>query len=169
MPDDADPEGLGLREVGIPLSELRSTAVMTQGSRGNRPVGAEGESSLDTPRHAQRQFELEFFAALLARRPHWVAVLRAHASNLARTGQYARALIADRRLARLRTGDPITWYNLACTHARLGQRNAALDALEQALVQGYSRIGHLLRDPDLAMLRSDPRFTDLLRRRLSRS
>ncbi len=47
----------------------------------------------------QRDFELEFFARILERDPLHIAVLRAHAHNLARAEHYGRALQLDRRLA----------------------------------------------------------------------
>lgn len=112
----------------------------------------------------QRDFELEFFGKILERDPYYPEVLRVHGNNLAARGEYTSALLVDRRLVRLQPDKPIPWYNLACTYAMLGMAEPALAALERALGLGYRHIEHLIRDPDLAPLRRDPRFARLLRR-----
>ena len=127
------------------------------------PGPAPGISTRRLRAQAQRDFELKFFAELLERDPSHVAVLKAHAGNLAARGEHGRALLYDRRLVRLRPDSPICWYNLACSYAVLGMIAPAFAALERALRLGYWHIGHLLRDPDLRLLRRDPRFADLLR------
>jgi hypothetical protein len=60
-------------------------------------------------------------------------------------------------------------YNLACTHALLGNREAALDWLRRSLDQSGTSPGELrrekdwaARDPDLGSLRDDPRFAALV-------
>jgi tetratricopeptide (TPR) repeat protein len=113
---------------------------------------------------SQRDFELDFLGRVLERDPTHVGALRAHAGNLAATGQYTRALQADRRLVRLLPERPIPWYNLACSYAVLGMIDPALAALQRALELGYRHYRHLLRDPDLAAVRRDPRFARLVRR-----
>ena len=124
----------------------------------------------DFPRvtaRTQLEFELDFFAAILARDPCHAPALKAHAANLAASGQVAKALQADRRLVRLQPDRPVPWYNLACSYALLGMTDLAFAALHQALDHGYYRLDHLARDPDLKSLRRDPRFGRLLRKVLS--
>jgi len=118
---------------------------------------------------AQRQveFELEFFAAILDRDPCHTSALRAHAGNLATSGQAARALQMDRRLVRLQPDRPIPWYNLACSYAVLGMTDPAFAALQRACDLGYRMLNHMARDQDLKSLRRDPRFARLLRKVLS--
>ncbi len=55
-------------------------------------------------------------------------------------------------------------YNLACCLARLGNQDAAMKALEQAVMGGWMDAKHAQEDPDLEPLRSLPAFQDLLRR-----
>jgi tetratricopeptide (TPR) repeat protein len=112
---------------------------------------------------SQRDFELDFFGAVLERDPCYAAALRAHADNLAAAGHFARALQADRRLVRLLPERPIPWYNLACSYAVLGMVDPAFAALQRALDLGYRHLDRLCRDPDLKSLRRDPRFARLLR------
>jgi hypothetical protein len=64
---------------------------------------------------------------------------------------------------------PQTYYNLACTHALLGDRPRALKFLELELAENQFSRGSLQRqkewareDPDLAALRGDPGFERLV-------
>ena len=113
----------------------------------------------------QREFEIEFFGRVLERDPFFTAALRAHANNLSAAGQYARALLFDRRLVRLHPDRAVPWYNLACSYARMGMLDAAFTALHRAVDLGYDHFRHLARDPDLESLRADPRFTRLFLRK----
>jgi beta-lactamase regulating signal transducer with metallopeptidase domain/tetratricopeptide (TPR) repeat protein len=57
---------------------------------------------------------------------------------------------------------PTTMYNLACTYARLDQKDAAFDWLFKALDAGFDSTGMLRSDEDLDNLRGDPRFRKAL-------
>jgi len=118
---------------------------------------------------SQREFELDLFGRILERDPLYVAVLRVHGNNLSATGQYSRALIVDRRMVRLQPERPVPWYNLACSYSRMGMIDPAFAALHRALELGYRLFEHMARDPDLKALRSDPRFSRLVTRRLLRN
>ena len=79
-----------------------------------------------------------------------------------------RAVEARALLREVRPG-PATWYNLACTHALLGETEEALRWLETELELNHPSPASLARqrewardDPDLASLREDPRFKDLV-------
>lgn len=54
------------------------------------------------------------------------------------------------------------WYNLGCSHARAGNRRAALDALEKAISLGFNDAEHLAADEDLVSLREEKRFQELV-------
>jgi phage FluMu protein Com len=54
-------------------------------------------------------------------------------------------------------------YDRACDHARRGEKDAALTALEEALKSGVD-LEIVDSDPALGKLRSDPRFAPLLKR-----
>ena len=105
----------------------------------------------------------------------WVE--RAHAlrddswSRLLLACYRARAGRADEARALLRRvrPSPSLHYNLACTHALLGETDAALAWLERDLDPLSSSPGALRRqkdwaaqDPDLASLRDDSRFKALV-------
>lgn len=55
----------------------------------------------------------------------------------------------------------MTSYNLACSYARAGQTEPALDWLERAVDLGYNDVALLDRDPDLDALRGEPRYAAL--------
>lgn len=57
---------------------------------------------------------------------------------------------------------PTTLYNLACSHARLDQKDRAFDYLFKALDAGFDATGTLRGDEDLDNLRGDPRFRKAL-------
>lgn len=68
-----------------------------------------------------------------------------------------RALDADR-------DEPAIMYNVACTYSLLGEEDNAIDLLDRAIKQGYGHRAWLTHDPDLAPLRDNPRFKQLLDR-----
>ncbi len=59
-------------------------------------------------------------------------------------------------------GVPLALYNLACCEARLGQSDAAVEHLAQA-IDGEERFKDLARDDDdFASIRDEPRFRELV-------
>ncbi len=53
-------------------------------------------------------------------------------------------------------------YGLACTFARLGKPDQALEALARAAYGGFTDVEHARADEDLASLRAHPKFETLL-------
>jgi tetratricopeptide (TPR) repeat protein len=79
----------------------------------------------------------------------------------------ARSGLADEARTVLRSVVPVPslYYNIACTHALLGEKAEALDYLERDLSENHPSSGSLAqkkawarKDPDLASLRGEPRF-----------
>ncbi|MGH7944005.1 MAG: TPR end-of-group domain-containing protein, partial [Opitutaceae bacterium] len=62
--------------------------------------------------------------------------------------------------------NPVHHYNLACIDAQAGgsRLGYAWGSLELAIALGFNDAQHLQTDPDLAPLREDPRFADLVRK-----
>jgi tetratricopeptide (TPR) repeat protein len=77
----------------------------------------------------------------------------------------ARALLLEG--LELHPGNTSLLYDLACVEALSGDRDAALEHLEQAVVEPRLR-QHAQTDSDLDSLREDPRFTSLLARSRTR-
>jgi predicted esterase len=78
--------------------------------------------------------------------------------ELMQHGDYARAVVALTLATEAAPARPGFWYNLACSHARAGDRSQALDALEKAVASGFTNRGHIASDEDLKSLRGEPRF-----------
>lgn len=112
---------------------------------------------------SQLDFELEFFEAILHRNPEFVDVLRVHGNNLTLKGRYDEGLSIDRRLVSLRPEDALAHYNLACSYSLLRKIDLAVRALRKALELGYRDFRYLRDDPDLAAVRKDARFRQLMR------
>ena len=74
------------------------------------------------------------------------------------------ALAAEKLKAAQMLGNPSPelYYGLASAEARLNNREAALNYLDQALRLGYNKSGQILKDSNLAPLRSVPEFSRLM-------
>ena len=53
-------------------------------------------------------------------------------------------------------------YSVACLHGKAGRAEAALAAVEAASKTGWTAADHAAHDPDLALIRTDPRFAAAL-------
>ncbi|QDU63787.1 hypothetical protein Pan216_46680 [Planctomycetes bacterium Pan216] len=122
-----------------------------------------------TPRVPQRwagqtqlEFEIEFFGGILDSHPDQLDILRVMASNLAARGEYEQTLELDRRLVRLSPGDPVAYYNLACSFARLDMIAESCEALRRSFEYGYDDLVYLFEDQDLDSVRRDPAFREIL-------
>lgn len=137
-------------------------------SQGNY-AGDESASTISTPpsrvlqQQSQLDFELDFFEAVLQRNPDFVDVLRVHGNNLTLKGRYVEGLKIDRRLVDLRPHDALAHYNLACSFSLLKKIEQAVRALRKALELGYRDFRYMREDPDLAAVRKDGRFRQLMR------
>lgn len=115
----------------------------------NRQAGAES----DPHQAAAARRVLEHFFSLLS--------FYLPRDFLAR-GDHARALIPLALAVEIREDNPWVWYNLACAEARAGSKRRALDALERAVGAGFADRAHLEADDDLAPLRADERFREIV-------
>src|SRR5262245_31666032 len=133
----------------------------SQGQHPGKPTAT--SKSRPSAQEGQLEFELEFFEAVLNRNPDFVDVLRVHGTNLTLKGCIAEGLKVDRRLVELRPRDALAHYNLACSYTLAKKIDLALRALRKAIELGYKDFRYLREDRDLAPLRKDPRFRQLLR------
>jgi hypothetical protein len=58
----------------------------------------------------------------------------------------------------------ITYYWLAATYAAKGDRTKALETMQKAFQAGFSDFAALDNSPYFAVLRTDPRFQQLIQR-----
>ena len=92
---------------------------------------------------------------------YWYSLGAAHYN----ARNYRAAIPAFEKAAAL--GAPImgayySVYQIARCHARAGDKDLALAALERAFTLGYPSLSQPATDPELASLRADPRFRKLL-------
>lgn len=108
----------------------------------------------------------EFLASIYGiatdRHPDNVEVLVELGHVYTRLGRYEEGLAVDHKLVAFAPEDPTVRYNLACSEALVGQRDAALDTLEIALELGYKDFAFMREDEDLLSLQSEPRFIELI-------
>ena len=107
-------------------------------------------------------FEIKFLEPIVYRRPDYVEALSALAEAYTASELFEKGLEMDLRLARLCPQDPIVFYNLACSQALVRQSGEALKSLELSLKLGYRDFKHMLHDPDLAEIRREPAFLQMI-------
>lgn len=88
--------------------------------------------------------------------------LELSAREAMKRGDFAAASEAYSALADARPGDAVARYNLACALTRLGELDAAADALHDAVARGFVRFFRMERDEDMAALRSHPGYRALI-------
>jgi tetratricopeptide (TPR) repeat protein len=74
-------------------------------------------------------------------------------------GKYGEAVEAYQKI--VANNNPTVLYNLACSYARLNNKDKAFESLNKAFNAGFSQIAQLNSDPDLASLRDDSRFKEV--------
>ena len=131
-------------------------------------------SGIDTPQPAkpskwfgrlnQLDFDIDFFERLLSRNGDSLEVLRLLAELVSKKGLVDRAAELDAKVVELLPDYCLARYNLACSLARAGRPDEAIDSLSKAILLGYDDLAHVDVDPDLDSLRDLPEFRALLGR-----
>ncbi len=78
--------------------------------------------------------------------------------------RWQKALSAALGIVALDPSNPIAHYNAGCVLARMGESEAAVEALAHAAELGFSAITTFRTDPDLASVRSHPGYAAVLKR-----
>ena len=110
------------------------------------------------------RIEIAFLEGVLARLPGNRPAMEAVANLYTEVGRYEDGLRLDLQLTTLAPAEPLYWYNLACSQALLHDPDAAFTSLEKAVGLGYEDFEWMVKDPDLASIRQDPRLKRLLSR-----
>jgi len=85
------------------------------------------------------------------------------ADDLYHNGRYARAGEAYENAARRGYRRATAYYNAGCSYALSDQKGRAIDALQNALKEGFDGPEYYAGDEDLNSLRDDPRFKELMK------
>jgi hypothetical protein len=81
--------------------------------------------------------------------------------SLSATGKYEQAIDAFQHAAQV-ASNPIVMYNLASVYSKVKDKEHAFEWLHKALGAGFAQVKQLETDADLAALRDDPRFKEVL-------
>ena len=111
-------------------------------------------------REQERNLDIEigFLEGVVRRDPGYIDALQILGDNYTRRGRFEDGLKVDEQLVRLRPGDALVHYNLACSYSLTEQFESAAVALNRALDLGYRDFKWLSKDPDLAKLRKHPLY-----------
>ncbi len=122
-------------------------------SNTRKKLGRANARDLDT--------KIEFMEGLVRRDPNYVDALQLLGDHYTQRGRFPEGLQVDERLANLEPGNPLVFYNLACSYSLTAQFANAILALEKALDLGYHDFAWLAKDPDLKPLRAQPIYNEL--------
>jgi adenylate cyclase len=84
------------------------------------------------------------------------------AISLSECGRREDAIREGAAALEMSPGDSVMLYNGACLYSQLGETRRAIDTLRQAIAGGTENYGWMRQDPDLAPLRDDPEFMELI-------
>lgn len=108
---------------------------------------------------------LEFYPRYLSQHPDDARAHIYYAIDLVRAGRLEEAKDELAKALELSPSDPLMTYNAACAYARMGEKRRALDALRTAITTGFEYYEWIERDPDLASIRNEPEYLELLKRK----
>jgi tetratricopeptide (TPR) repeat protein len=107
------------------------------------------------------EVKITFLEGVIRRDPRYVEALQVLGDHYTQRGQYDSSLKVDQQLSQLDPGNPLVFYNLACSYALNRELDLAAAALEKALSLGYRDFKWLAKDPDLRPLRQHPLYRSI--------
>ncbi len=102
--------------------------------------------------------KISFLEGLVRRDPQYVEALQILGDHYSHRGDFGQSLKVDERLSRLDPGNPLVFYNLACSYTLNREFDRAAASLDRALSLGYRDFNWLAKDPDLRQLRQHPLY-----------
>ncbi|KAB2880636.1 protein kinase [bacterium] len=106
---------------------------------------------------------LELFPVYLSKHPDDARSHIHYATQLAVVGRTREALEQTAKAIELSPDDPLMFYNAACAYSRLGQKDAAVDALKKSIVAGLEDYEWIKTDPDFDAIRDEPGYVELMK------
>ncbi len=131
------------------------------------PIAREFEQGNAAMREQRWGDAVAAFESVVEQRPDHGRAWFLLALSVHSSGDYERALALHERAAAFRQGEATALYNLACAHAMLGHTDEAIAALGRAADAGFTGVEHARKDSDLASVRADARFEQVMARMLS--
>ena len=127
------------------------------------PEKSSDKSSKRLSRKEVRELDIKisFMEGVTRRDPAYVEALQILGDHYTQRGRFEYSLKVDKKLSKLEPDNPLVFYNLACSYSLNAEYDAAVAALDQALVLGYRDFKWLARDPDLRKLRKHPGYRDI--------
>lgn len=105
--------------------------------------------------------EIGFLEGLVRRDADYLEALQVLGDDYTRRGRFPDGLKIDEKIVKMRPGDPMAHYNLACSYSLTRRTDLAALELDTALRLGYRDFKWLAEDPDLENLRRDPVFKQI--------
>jgi hypothetical protein len=105
--------------------------------------------------------KIQFMEGIVRRDPQYIEALQLLGDHYTQRGKFHDGLKVDEQLSRLEPGNPLVFYNLACSYSLTGAVDLAASALDKALALGYRDFKWLAKDPDLRTLRKHPVFRSI--------
>ena len=128
---------------------------------GCMPVKSSTRKRLSRADQRELDTKIGFLEGLVRRDSHYTDALQLLGDHYTQRGRYLEGLKVDENLARLEPGNPLVFYNLACSYALTDHFERAVLALEKAINLGYRDFNWLAKDPDLRKLRQHPVYREI--------
>jgi len=125
------------------------------------PAKKSTQKKLSSAEQRDLDTKIQFVEGLVRRDPDYVDALQLLGDHYTQRGRFTEGLHVDERLARLEPGNPLVFYNLACSYSLTNEFDRAMASLHQAIDLGYRDFKWLAKDPDLKKLRAHPMFLEL--------
>jgi tetratricopeptide (TPR) repeat protein len=147
---------LPMRSTGKPTSATAPAGEKAkEGEKGKSPKAPPQPNRVERVRRIRQQFA----------KARKIATLNRKLIRLFQAGKFKECEPVLREILEIDPRNNVAWYNLACYHSRVGQKDKAIESLNKAVEYGYSAFGHLQRDPDLEPIRKTSGFKKLLARK----
>jgi tetratricopeptide (TPR) repeat protein len=125
------------------------------------PAKSSNKKKLSSAEQRDLDTKIQFVEGLVRRDPNYVDALQLLGDHYTQRGRFTEGLHVDERLARLEPGNPLVFYNLACSYSLTDEFDRSILALNQAIELGYRDFKWLAKDPDLKKLRAHPTFQEI--------
>jgi tetratricopeptide (TPR) repeat protein len=122
------------------------------------PVKNNARKSMSRQQQRELDVKIEFMEGVVRRDPQFVDALQLLGDHYTQRGRFNEGLEVDEQLSKLEPGNPLVFYNLACSYSLTDKFDRAAASLERAISLGYQDFNWLAKDPDLRKLRKHPLF-----------